>query len=324
MVVLGAGPGGLACAIAAATAGLSVVVLDARPVPRDRPGETLHPGVEALFRQLGVDGVVAAARFHRHQGIQVERPGEASRLEPYGADDDGPWLGFQAPGTALDGLLADRAKALGVSLRAPASVRDAIFDHDGVRLSLSDRTVLSAGTLVDASGTNRWLARRLGLQSVAWSRPLLSRWWAEPAGGAAPTDPVLTLKDDGWLWRAPIDERTVSLCAMTTSLDRPDAGVRARDVSWLIQERTAGPGWWLVGDAACMLDPLAGKGVLKAMMSGILAAWLFTKVRDGEIDAAAAAAEYHDRISRQFDQDRIALAAAYRAWSPSLLTRIQP
>jgi flavin-dependent dehydrogenase len=52
---------------------------------------------------------------------------------------------------------------------------------------------------------------------------------------------------------------------------------------------TAHPVWFIVEDAACRLDPLSSKGVLRAMMSGIAASHLIARVLDGRIAADAAA-----------------------------------
>ena len=54
--MVGAGPGGCATAITAASQGLRVCLLDAADFPRARPGETLHPGVDLTAANLANDG----------------------------------------------------------------------------------------------------------------------------------------------------------------------------------------------------------------------------------------------------------------------------
>ena len=56
-------------------------------------------------------------------------------------------------------------------------------------------------------------------------------------------------------------------------------------------------GWFIVGDAACLLDPLSSKGVLRAIMSGIAAGHLIANVLDGRIAAEAAADVYQHWVS---------------------------
>ncbi len=54
IIVLGAGPAGCAASIRARQAGLRVIMFDAKALPNVSPGETLHPGVEPLLKQLDV------------------------------------------------------------------------------------------------------------------------------------------------------------------------------------------------------------------------------------------------------------------------------
>jgi len=56
LVIVGAGPAGLATAIFARQAGLSVCVLDGGPTDGDKAcGEGLMPGVAPLLAELGID-----------------------------------------------------------------------------------------------------------------------------------------------------------------------------------------------------------------------------------------------------------------------------
>ena len=108
VVVVGAGPAGAAAAITSANAGLKVVILDRQAFPRDRPGETLHPGVERPLSDLGVLAAVSRAGFPRHEGIWVRWDGPL-RLVRYGRDEAGPWLGLQAWRADFDAILLDHA-----------------------------------------------------------------------------------------------------------------------------------------------------------------------------------------------------------------------
>jgi flavin-dependent dehydrogenase len=66
VVVVGGGPAGSAAALWCVRQGLRVVLLEREQFPRHRPGETLPPGVEPIFAQLGVAEAIAAAGFTRH------------------------------------------------------------------------------------------------------------------------------------------------------------------------------------------------------------------------------------------------------------------
>src|SRR5215211_3104392 len=110
VAIVGGGPAGSASAIWCARQGLRVVLLEREVFPRHRPGETLPPGVEPIFAQLGVAG----ARFTRHLGTWVTWSGPR-RFDPFGLDSGGPWYGFQAPREQLDRILLDRSEAPSVT-----------------------------------------------------------------------------------------------------------------------------------------------------------------------------------------------------------------
>src|SRR5215207_4486055 len=96
VVIVGGGPAGSATAIWCARQGLRVLLLEREVFPRHRPGETLPPGVEPVFVQLGVNEAIAEAGFTRHLGTWVSWSGPR-RFDPFGRDSRGSWRGFQAP-----------------------------------------------------------------------------------------------------------------------------------------------------------------------------------------------------------------------------------
>src|SRR5277367_4267436 len=94
VAVIGGGPAGSAAAIGCASRGLRVVLLERERFTRERPGETLHPGIEPLMAQLGLADRLAGVTGARHAGIWIEWGGPR-RFEPFGGDATGPWTGFQ-------------------------------------------------------------------------------------------------------------------------------------------------------------------------------------------------------------------------------------
>src|SRR6476661_3472845 len=118
VIVVGGGPAGAATANWCARQGLRVALLERARFPRHRPGETLPPGVEPIFGQLGVTEAIHAAGFLRHAGTWVTWAGPR-RFAPFGADGAGSWLGFQAPRAELDRLLLDAAVQAEAVVRQP-------------------------------------------------------------------------------------------------------------------------------------------------------------------------------------------------------------
>src|SRR5689334_7061930 len=103
VVIVGGEPAGSVAAIWAAATGLRVTLLEKCEFPRHRPCETLHPGVESILRQLGVEARVAAASAMRLSAISV-RGGRSQLRQPFGADGHGEWKGYQLLREDLDSI----------------------------------------------------------------------------------------------------------------------------------------------------------------------------------------------------------------------------
>jgi hypothetical protein len=135
---------------------------------------------------------------------------------------------------------------------------------------------------------------------------------------------------DGWLWGIPLGDGQLSVGLVThrdvfnsrrqngESLESiyhaairespvienllPSAelvsSLRAEQDYSYTSERFSGPGYFLVGDAACFLDPLLSTGVHLAMYSALLAAASLASVLRGEFGEEAAR-DLYDRSYRQ-------------------------
>jgi flavin-dependent dehydrogenase len=287
VVVVGGGPAGAAAAIACATRGLRVILCERERLGRDRPGETVHPGIEPLMEQLGVADRVAGTIGARHPGIWVEWGGPR-RFEAFGGDASGPWRGLQLWRADFDALLLARACEFGVKLRQPCAatgvlMRDGMLD--GLQTSVGP---ITTRIVVDASGQTRWLGRALEVASPARSMRLIARYgYMEGSCPLYDDAPSLVGDESGWTWTALVrpklyqwtrlsfdgpprsDWTPPRLLALT-----PRARSRGADVTWRMTSKAAAPGWFMVGDAAASLDPASSRGVLKAIMSGMTAGHL--------------------------------------------------
>ncbi len=326
VVVVGGGPAGSAAAIACATRGLRVVLCERERPGRDRPGETLHPGIEPLLRQLGIADRLAQAVGARHAGIWVEWGGPR-RFEAYGGDACGPWSGVQAWRADFDALLLRRAAEVGVEVRQPCAVTGALMREGTPRGLTTTAGTIAARMLVDASGAARWLGRALNVASPARSPRLIARYgYMEGSCPACDDAPSLVGDASGWTWTARVRPKVyqwtrISFDARSRS-DwvphqlrglTPCARARGADVTWRIAAEVAGSGWFMVGDAASMLDPTSSHGVLKAIMSGMAAGHLSAAVLDGKTPAQATAAAYREWLTGWFSADAARLAEFYRS-----------
>ena len=323
---MGGGPAGAACAIACAQPGLTVGLAERDAEPRDKPGEALHPGVEPLLSQLGVSSAelegVTGARF---PGVWSAWGGPPV-FQPFGEDEAGPWLGYQVRRSAFEALLLDRAVQAGVQRRQGAA--EAVL-HDGERVigARVDGKDIPARITIDATGPARWLTRRLDLASRERSPRLLARYGYVRGDIPERRDaPLIAADAEGWTWIARIDGDLhqwvrLDFDGRTRARDwRPEAlaglnearPTRGAEVAWRRAERTAGPGWMLIGDAAASLDPASSHGVLKALMSGVAAAGSIAAVLKQGAPEAQAGRAYHQWLAGWFDTDVARLGQAYR------------
>lgn len=331
VLVVGGGPGGSAAAIGCAAAGLRVVLFERDPPGRGRPGETLHPGAEPLLARLGVWREVSAAGFLRHEGHWVSWAGPA-RFEPFGRDAEGPWRGLQVWRAEFDAILLARARALGVDVRQPCRVSKPLVEGGRVAGVLTPEGAFRAPFVVDAAGGRRWLTRELGLPVVETS-PRLVATYGYVKGECAARDaaPALSADRRGWTWTARVRPGVyawtrLDLAGRKAEADwlppelrglEPLGPARAADVTWRVAAPTAGPGYFLVGDAASVLDPASSHGVLKAIMSGMTAARLIVTAANRRADETQNAQGYDRWLRDWFVRDTERLRGLYNIFSQS-------
>lgn len=317
VAIAGSGPGGTATAIALAQQGFRVAIAEAESFPRPHPGETLHPGIEPLLQQLGVGNRLLTAGFLRHPGnwIQWEGP---PRFEPFGSDETGPWQGFQAWRADFDTILRDRAVELGVEVRQPCRALHPIISQNRVTGIATNQGEIKAKFTVDATGRRQWLAKQLKLAINPFSPPLIAHY-GYVQGDCPIRDhaPAIVGSESGWIWTAKVRpqlyqwtrldftnqplEKTWQPTEFQTL--KPWGKPAVADVTWRQVSPPAGPGYFLVGDAATVLDPASSHGVLKAIMSGMMAAHLMTQVLQGKAVEGKVMAGYSQWIETWFQKD---------------------
>ncbi|WP_254567346.1 NAD(P)/FAD-dependent oxidoreductase [Oscillatoria sp. HE19RPO] len=292
VAIAGSGPGGTAAAIALAQQGFRVAIAEAEPFPRDRPGETLHPGIEPLLQQLGVGSRLLTAGFLRHPGNWIQWEGNR-RFEPFGSDETGPWQGFQAWRADFDTILRDRAVELGVKVHQPCRALHPIVSQNRVIGIATNQGEIKAKFAVDATGSRQWLAKQLKLAIHPFSPPLIAHYgYGEGDCPIRDDAPAIVAGDQGWIWTAKVRPQLYQWTRLDFTHQpleknwqppefktlKPWKKPAVADVTWRQVSPPAGPGYFLVGDAATILDPASSHGVLKAVMSGMMAAHLITQL----------------------------------------------
>ncbi|HET8541561.1 MAG TPA: NAD(P)/FAD-dependent oxidoreductase [Anaeromyxobacter sp.] len=294
-VVVGAGPAGLAFAIAAARRGLDVTVLERRGAgPLDKAcGEGLLPGGVRALEGLGVLPLVPAAERAPIAEIRwIEPAGAVARLRlpPPGG------LGIRR--VALSAALMERARAAGVEVVPDADVTLHRREAGAIRAFAADRS-FPARVLVAADGLSSRTRRREGLDvpAPAPGRFGIRRHYAVPPWAeavevhfGAGAEAYVTPAGEGRVGIAILFERTDAVSferllarfpALETLVSSAphDSAVRGagpfeRRATARVADRLV-----LLGDAAGYVDAVTGDGVALALgcaqdLAGLLPAAL--------------------------------------------------
>lgn len=329
LVVLGGGPGGVAAAIHAARAGLETAIVERLNFPRDRPGESLHPGIDPILDILGVKEAVASAGFLRTAGFDRVANGNR-QFFPFGHDEQGDWYGYQVWRARFDTILLAHARQCGVHIfqsTKPRSVRSAENRVAGVKTNNAE---FHAAYVIDGTGRSQWLSRKIKLP---WkqSSPRLIAWYgylkvSSQEGGYD----IPTFKSDPkhWSWVGLVKPGVLQWTRL--SLDSEGESIRlgvpeqlahleelvpptGADVSWKIASPASGPGYFLIGDAAATLDPASSQGVLRAMVSGIKAADYAIQINRGSLSSSLGENSYDQWMQKWHRLEVKRLAQAYMA-----------
>jgi FADH2-dependent halogenase/halogenation protein CepH len=311
VVVIGAGPGGSVTAARLAKAGRSVLLLERRTLPRFHVGESMLPPTNALLEQLGALDLVRAQGYVVKHGAEFGggRSGTYGRIPCTGQGEGRHLSTFQVERAHFDHTLARFARDCGAELVEGANVEDVLCAADGrvtgVRYRIDGRTVdVRARHVVDAGGRASKIAQTFKLRKPIDSLRMVAVY--QHLGGVDEAnnpgcegDLQIHGHEDGWVWAIPIWPDTMSVGAVM-----PQAVLRAGDPAELFADHVArapritariagtfpkgelhietdycyysdtitGPGWTLVGDAACFVDPIFSGGAFLAMTTGMRAA----------------------------------------------------
>lgn len=319
LLIVGGGPAGAAAATAAAREGLFVRLLERSLRHVGKVGEALHPGAEALLSGLGAAQALHAATRLRFEGVRVTW-GDAPAFQPFGRDARGPWRGFQLDRDALDEALLAAAAEEGAQVIRGEAAADLLRDGDRVAGVRAAGAEMPARLTLDATGPARWLGRKARLPSGRRSPPLRVRYGYVRRLVRDPT-PSLVADAAGWTWIAPVAPDRLQWATLRLDgrppeppalLDAQPLGrPRGADVTWRVADAAAGPGWFLAGDAAAVLDPTSSHGVLKALTSGLYAGRTAAAMLRKGAPEAEAAARYAAWLRGAVERDVAALAAQY-------------
>jgi geranylgeranyl reductase family protein len=344
VVVVGAGPGGVAAALTAHRRGCSVVCVDKARFPRDKTcGDGLTTGALRDLETLGL----TRAELHEtglaevRETVLVSPAGRRITL-PLPADG-----GLHAAVVArrdLDAALVALAARNGVALRQQCAVEKIAPRSDEVELLLADGETLRARHVIAADG--HWSAVRRALEPdaprdlgewhavrqyfadvnddrlwVLFERDLLPGYaWVFPLPGGAANVGYGVLRAHGRRGR---DLKALWPELLSRPVLRDILGPTARATepvrAWPIPTRydparLSNGRVLFAGDAAGVVDPMTGEGIAQALETGALAA---DAVATGG-DPDAVSGRYRKSVARALGRDlRFAAALQTLLRSPT-------
>lgn len=279
LIILGSGPAGVAAALTARKAHLNVLVISKEPessTDQFTPLQSIHPGVVSLLEGLGLGEAVYNSSRNTFTAIQVN--GSSNELGPA----DQKWHGHHMERTEFDRLLWSALNQNAIPIM-PEVFLQLSEKSNGLKVKTTKNTYFTR-YLIDATGHKRKTKAFLNLSETSITKPMTC-WTGVSELDKIPQNTLNTsfISDStGWTWIAPENNRRFTWTQLKSEKQQsylpPLSGSRlisevtAHDVRWRISRPVCKLRTLLCGDAAGVLDPAAGQGILTALTSGIMAA----------------------------------------------------
>jgi menaquinone-9 beta-reductase len=301
VVIVGGGPAGAIAAAVSAESGLRTLVIERAFFPRDKVcGDCLNPACWEVFERLGIADRIAGLPSSRLQWVEFAnlRGVRIRRQLPQNGRGE-----IAVRRRLLDDALLSRAQELGAEVwhGEPVTGLD-----EGWRVQTETRTA-NGKILIAADGRNSSVARFLHhfpqtrTDRIAYQTHFAANWEPHVA---------LELWPQGYIGRQTVDQDTVGVCLVS----RPE---RAEEFRRTIAKRFGLPSdhrWnsiaplsrkpvvaqhgnlFYVGDAARVVEPFTGEGILYALKSGLLAAETIKRSIPNRVDYRQEYWEAHRRL----------------------------
>ena len=302
VAVVGAGPAGSWTAYCLARRGARVLLIDGSH-PREKPC-----GGGVTGRALSVVAAALSGFDLPTQVIHTARFVDSAAGRSVSVGLDVPAVEFPpdlvvASRIDFDAALLHAAREAGAEL-VPARVRDVVATGDGFRVDVGG-DARYARYVVGADGANSLVRRRMTTPFARDQLSIATGWYAH---GATSDEIVIEFVADppGYIWSFPRpDHLAIGICAELSAgveaaqlrerlaawirTTRIAPGARLQPYSWPIPSLSnddfaelsvsGAPGWFLVGDAAGLVDPLTREGIYFALVS---AEWAADAIASGQ------------------------------------------
>ena len=290
IVVMGAGPAGVAASIVLKEAGFSVLLVDQVRTNQLKVGESVPGAAIRLLQRLGlnsIDALLDADEYVRSTANASAWGSNEWRFQNAMQNLEGG--GWHVLRHRFDEKLRQHALARGVEFLTGQVSR---YDWDGAQYSLqlkSSRQKLKARWLVDATGRKGLVVRKQGGTRQKFSSQYAVIAWTQVQPGDQDQMTRVKSVPEGWWYTSKLPgglrvsalqclpEHAAQLvrepdaffeawqqAAMLESAINPEDLVQpliARDASVQLSQQPFGENWLAIGDAAMSFDPLSSQGI---------------------------------------------------------------
>ena len=340
VLIVGAGPAGIAAALTLVASGKDVLVIDKAVFPRDKCcGDGLTTGALRILEMLGFDPSTVP-NYQVCDEVSLRSPsGREIRLDlPNNRDHKAGQFAAIAPRIELDNALVQQARTRGVRIVESCAFVSVLSrtSHDiTVTTDLANEyKEINARFVVAADGMWSPVRKALGAAQSGY----LGEWHAFRQYVSNVTGPasrrlfVWFEKDllPGYAWSFPLPNGRANIgfgilrgsnytvqemkALWVELLSRPhiadalgkDATLEGRHTAWPIPARVTGAKLssgraLFIGDAACAADTMTGEGIGQALLTGVLAGEAIIGSRD--YDENTIAKKYTKKMKHEFFAD---------------------
>lgn len=313
--ILGGGPAGLSAALALASVGLQVAVIEKGDYTGTRYGEHISPSALSSLLHIGLpaNDVLDCPAHLKSSGIRSFWSGEESQTDylfhPFG-------FGLNLSRPEFDQRLAEHAMSKGVTILTNSKFLQSLPTHGAWYLLFRNQHgngKLRSRFIVDASGRGAVFARNRGERVIRFDSQIAITRRFEPASSskhASMTSVLIEPCSIGWWYLCSLSAGTL-VCTFFTDADLFKRGYNYAESEWdnniseaknilaLLADfkpgkmsfcsaatqrlpKIHGENWIAIGDAAFSFDPLSGQGIVKGIRQGWILGLAVARFLEGD------------------------------------------
>jgi len=307
VIIIGAGTAGISAAIRCQQQELNCVMITKDITKLDfpfqsTPSESIHPGLDTLMNMLSASEAITLNSRGTYTRIY-----DGELFQELGRDENGAWTGTHIDKPGFLKSLFAVALSYGLDTINGEEIKTIRREKDYVVVNTYTGNQVKSRFIIDGSGKAQIAGKLFKISKTNFSNPIIC--WS---GLSRITDNNLinslktSFHKDGesWLWLAPEINHYCTWTQVSSGKNKiyqaPAALINASLVSpiqihsmrWRLYNHVYADRIFLCGDAAGILDPSSGQGILMSAMSGIFAADTITGIFSKGLSEAIAGAHY--------------------------------